>query len=225
MNYIRHSQCVRYYHYFNHQSLSLNSHHSVMAGTTSHWSDVGTTSTFGETDKLVNARAQPHSSGRYGFEDADSKIVQPYYFTIALTIYLAVIGFLSVGQQHMDYGVNISAWAVIVTIAQVLMTFMTAYYWKKLFYVNRVWKSHILALTTITSVLLFKLSWDIYFILAYAPLYDTQNGSNTYAQRLFDSFFNTVNIALIVDFPCALAFSVIYYKHSYDSLAAKDYHR
>lgn len=147
-------------------------------------------------------------------QSADIRLhFDPFYFSIALCVYLFVFAFVSSGQQHMDWGVNIGVWAVLTTIGQFASTLSCAYYWKKLKSGGRhPQKNEILILSTVTALLFFKMSIDVYFIQSYASLYDTQSGLMTFAQRQFDSFFNLISVAFVTIVPYSLYFSIQHYK-------------
>lgn len=129
----------------------------------------------------------------------------PAVYAGVLSAYLIIISFLSDGQQHMDFGLSIQVWAAFATMSQIISTVFCAYTWGRLRgNITCELKTEILLLTTAATVFLFKMSLDIYFILEYDRLYDTQSTViDTFAQRQFDSLFDLINISTVTLLPYA----------------------
>lgn len=139
----------------------------------------------------------------------------PFYYAPVLVVYITILSFLANGQQHMDWSIPSSTWAILITIGQVITTPLCAYYWKKLRVVNPVvypLKNEALLMSTSAMLLFFYLSVDIYFITCYAAAYDTLLGHDTLAQRQFDSFFNLINVSVITSLPYSAYFFVQHWR-------------
>lgn len=157
-----------------------------------------------DESKSLIAHARPY--------DSTGNIISTYVVALGLAIYLSIIGFITIGQQHMDWGVDIGAWAVLVTLGQIVFTAVCGYYWKKLKGKHTEYKVDLLILTTTAMAFLFILSNNVYFVLAYTPLFNTMSATSSFAQRQFDNVFNITIVALITLVPKSFVVAALSWK-------------
>lgn len=134
------------------------------------------------------------------------------WYALMICVYLTIIAVMADGQSHLDYGISIDVWATVACISQTISTIYCAYYWGRLRgNTDHPIKAQILILSTVTTVMLFKMAMDIYFIEAYARFHDTQSLIDTFAQRQFEALFNLINVSTVTVLPYAAYFFVAHY--------------